>query len=257
MDTLEEHQVDCTIVDYNPTSELNVLAHDNLTISGTFLPYELEKSDVTLTFSNDDATQCIPQLSNYGELVCLTQPFPDATMGQTLGMNIEINGLTVENDLSFTVMTNKRSGVQFNPDSASPVLKSTIRISLEADFPYELHREDFSINATSIEFLDETKHIDGYYRQMNVIDVDDATKTLVVKFGGAWSGDFSIDIRHLSHNGGSSYGLIDTSGLVFKVGAWVETVEPQSGSRFGGTLVTINGQNFGHEITDNPVAIST
>lgn len=56
MDTLEEHQVDCTIVDYNPTSELNVLAHDNLTISGTFLPYELEKSDVTLTFSNDDAT---------------------------------------------------------------------------------------------------------------------------------------------------------------------------------------------------------
>jgi len=128
---------------------------------------------------------------------------------------------------------------------------------LEADFPYELRKEDFSINATMIKFLDETKHIDDYYRQMNVIDADDATKTLVVKFGGAWSGDFSIDIRHLSHDGGSSYGLIDTSGLVFKVGAWVESVEPQSGSRFGGTLVTINGQNFGNEITDNPVSIST
>lgn len=119
MDTLEEHQVDCTIVDYNPTSELNLLAHDNLTISGTFLPYELEKSDVTLTFTEKestdgdrrlsetsaDVTRCIPQSSHYGELVCLTQPFPDSAMGKTLGMNILINGLEVENDLSFTVMT--------------------------------------------------------------------------------------------------------------------------------------------------------
>jgi len=81
MDTLEEHQVDCTIVDYNPTSELNLLAHDNLTIGGTFLPYELEKSDVTLTFTDEDATRCIPQSSQYDELVCLTQPFSDSAMG--------------------------------------------------------------------------------------------------------------------------------------------------------------------------------
>jgi len=85
----------------------------------------------------------------------------------------------------------------------------------------------------------------------------DITKQVIVKFGGAWSGDYRIDIRHKSADGSASYGLIDTSGLVFKVGAWVESITPQEGSRFGGTLVTIAGQNFGTAKTDNPVQIST
>jgi hypothetical protein len=85
----------------------------------------------------------------------------------------------------------------------------------------------------------------------------DITKQVIVKFGGAWSGDYRIDIRHKSADGSASYGLIDTSGLVFKVGAWVDSITPQEGSRFGGTLVTITGQNFGSEKTDNPVQIST
>ena len=270
-ESLTEHQIDCTITDYNPISDLNLLAIDNLTISGTRLPYELAKSEVTLTFTDEAATSCVPQVSSSEELVCLTQPFSLDAAGSSIGMTIEINGLVVENDLTFTLMTEARSGVLFTPDSASPVLKSNVTITLEADFPFALNKADFSVNATAVSLLDTTKEgieVGSYFRQMNVIDVVDTeetlddgtvdvTKQVVVKFGGAWSGDYSIDIRHRSADGGASYGLIDTSGLVFKVGAWVDSITPQEGSRFGGTLVTITGQNFGSEKTDNPVQIST
>jgi len=155
-------------------------------------------------------------------------------------MDIEINGIEVTNSLSFTLMSDTRSGVQFDPDSASPVLKTPIDITLESDFPYDLVKEDFSVNATNITNPD-------YFRMMNVIDVDNDAKKLTVMFGGAWSGDYRIDIRHYT------YGLIDTSDLVFVVGSTVTSISPQEGSRFGGTLVTITGTNFGDVITDNPV----
>lgn len=70
-------------------------------------------------------------------------------------------------------------------------------------------------------------------------------------FGGAWTGDYTIDIRH------KEFGLIDTRGLVFIVGSNVTSIEPQEGSKYGGTLVTITGTNFGTVPTDNPVQIST
>ena len=50
---------------------------------------------------------------------------------------------------------------------------------------------------------------------------------------------------------------MDTSGLTFVVGSNVTSVEPQEGSRYGGTLLTITGNNFATVPTDNPVQIST
>lgn len=51
--------------------------------------------------------------------------------------------------------------------------------------------------------------------------------------------------------------MVNTRGLNFVVGANVTSVSPQTGSKYGGTMVTIQGTNFGKEITDNPVQIST
>jgi hypothetical protein len=70
-------------------------------------------------------------------------------------------------------------------------------------------------------------------------------------FGGAESGEFQISIRHYS------YGLVDTSGMLLDVSASVSNISPKVGSIYGGTLVTITGQNFGDVYTDNPVQIST
>jgi hypothetical protein len=98
---------------------------------------------------------------------------------------------------------------------------------LETDFPYTLKREDFTVNATS-----ETNS--SYIRYMNVIDVDDANKQIVCKFGGAWSGKFSIRIRH------ATFGLIKST-LLLDVSANTTSVDKKKGSIYGGTLLTITG----------------
>jgi len=69
-------------------------------------------------------------------------------------------------------------------------------------------------------------------------------------FGGAKTGKFQISIRH------KVYGLIDTTDMILDVSATIESYTPKTGSIYGGTLLTITGQNFGTEKTDNPVKIS-
>ena len=123
-------------------------------------------------------------------------------------------------------------------------MKTKVNITLESTFPYTLAKEDFSVNATNI--TNPT-----YFRQMNVIGVDEGTKSLLVMFGGAWSGDYLISIRH------RAFGLVDNVGLVFIVGSNVTNVTPNQGSKYGGTMLTITGNNFGKVPTDNPVQIST
>ena len=70
---------------------------------------------------------------------------------------------------------------------------------------------------------------------------------LTCMFGGAYSGEFQIFIKH------SHYGRLGTDGRVLDVSASVDSFSPQIGSIYGGTLLTIRGNNFGNEITDNPV----
>lgn len=166
------------------------------------------------------------------------------TAGQNIALDIKINDQVVTNSLSMTTMTTTKSGLQLVPPSANPTLKTKINITLEADFAYTLDKAHFTVNATNISNP-------SYFRQMNVIAVDDSTKTLTCMFGGAWSGLYQISIRH------KEFGLLDTSGLIFTVGSNVTSYSPMTGSNLGGTLLTITGTNFGSEFTDNPVQIST
>lgn len=69
-------------------------------------------------------------------------------------------------------------------------------------------------------------------------------------FGGAYSGTYSVQIRH------DKFGLIDTAALRFVVGSEVTTFSPQVGSIYGGTLITIEGTNWSKDKYDNPVSIS-
>jgi len=85
---------------------------------------------------------------------------------------------------------------------------------------------------------------------MRPVEVDEVEKSITVMFGGAWSGDFSIQLSH------SSIGRVDTGALVLRVGAKVTSISPLTGSIYGGTLLTIEGENFGTVPTDNPVQIS-
>jgi len=182
------------------------------------------------------------------ELVCLTSAFDEGvSAGQSVTMTVVINDLTVANDLSVSMMGDVKSGISLTPASASPVLKTKIAIGLQSDFPYTLAKEDFTVNATS-------STNSTYIKYMNVVEVDDATKTITTMFGGAHSGAYYISIRH------REFGLVGTnpggSRLTLDVSASVTSVTPKTASIYGGTLLTITGTNFGKEITDNPVQIS-
>lgn len=236
--------VACAVTAATPDFDMNIIGGDNITISGEHFPWDLESNTIEVNFTDAGKTPCIPQVSNSVTFVCLTTSFNESIDPTVkLGMVIVVNNLTITNSLSLALRNTIKSGVSITPNSVSPVLKQNVTIQLEADFPYALVREHFTVNATS-----ETNS--SYVRYMNVIDVDDANKKLVCKFGGAWSGKFSIRIRH------NKFGLIKST-LLLDVSATTTTISRNTGSIYGGTYLAITGKNYGSEITDNPVQIST
>ena len=52
--------ITCLVDSFHPTTQLNLLGQDNLTISGTFFPYNLITSTVEIKFTDAQTTECIP-----------------------------------------------------------------------------------------------------------------------------------------------------------------------------------------------------
>lgn len=52
--------IGCTATSIVPTTQLNLLGGDNLTISGTNLPWNMARSDIIITLSDAQSTKCIP-----------------------------------------------------------------------------------------------------------------------------------------------------------------------------------------------------
>jgi len=75
--------------------------------------------------------------------------------------------VTLTTALEIQLMSDVKNGLGLDPNSASPVLKTPIIISIQPDFPYELKKEEFTVNATS-----QTNSTN--MRRMNVIAVDDS-----------------------------------------------------------------------------------
>ncbi len=50
--SLTAETITCTVTTVHPTTDLNLLGGDNLTISGTHLPVVLERSTVTIRFND-------------------------------------------------------------------------------------------------------------------------------------------------------------------------------------------------------------
>lgn len=59
-DTLEDYSIECTVDSVVPTGDLNLLAIDNLTISGTMFPWDVSTSDIAITFTDSASTECLP-----------------------------------------------------------------------------------------------------------------------------------------------------------------------------------------------------
>ena len=87
-----------------------------------------------------------------------------------------------------------KTASSINPDSASPTLKTPIDFQLSG-FTEVLDASDFSVNVTLITL---SKKVSPYYnfdintrtKRINIISVNDTTKTITGMFGGAYSGTY-------------------------------------------------------------------
>jgi len=52
--------VTCTITSILPVKDLNMLGNDNITLTGTNFPNELETSTVEIVFDDTKKTACVP-----------------------------------------------------------------------------------------------------------------------------------------------------------------------------------------------------
>jgi len=90
-----------------------------------------------------------------------------------------------------------------------------------------------------------------FERELYVMSVDDSAKTVKVKFPGALSGEYFIQLQS------SQSGYIDSDLLTLSVHGTVNSVSPLRGSKYGGALITITGENFSDDPYDNPVTIGS
>ena len=99
---------------------------------------------------------------------------------------LSINGVTCTSSQTLNVNVNNYFANSITPATRSPTLKRNITIAFSSNFPYTLSaRSDFTVNITNTNNTSIVKHL-------NVIDVFDANKSIVVKFGGAYSGNYSF-----------------------------------------------------------------
>ena len=170
-------------------------------------------------------------------------------LAQNFNFVFTINGLAVTNTAQITTKSINKLGSSVNtgnsdPTSASPVLQTNIDFTLSSDFPMTLTADNVEV------WIKSKTNATAPIKFLRVVSVDDATKTITTKFGGAHSDTYDINIRH------NQYGLVDMSAHTLTVGSSVTSMSPAVGSVYGGTLLTINGNNFGTVKTDNPVTIN-
>lgn len=67
-----------------------------------------------------------------------------------------------------------------------------------------------------------------YVKLANVIDVDNVNKQIVVKFGGADSGTYSLAVVSAAN------GLFNTAGVTLTTVGTIVSVSPTTGSVYGG-----------------------
>ena len=163
-------------------------------------------------------------------------------MNKQFKASLDINGQVLAVPGDFCTKDTNIAVTKIEPLSANPVIKRYINITISAAFTQTLVASDFEVTLIS-------KSAPAYKKQVNVVLVDDAKKMLICKFGGAISGDYSVEVKH------KTYGKMDSESVVFKVESKTTKITPLIGSIYGGTLVTLTGTNWGNEKTDNPVEI--
>jgi len=237
--------IDGTYTSITPNTDINVLGDTLLTIEGTGFPATMATADdVSITFTYlTETVNCQLMETSSTELKCMTDSFDKTNVGQSFTSEIIINQVTLTNtnDEELVMSSDLNSATAISPASASPVLKTELEISLHSTFDArDIVEDKFSVQLYNSDTV----------KNLKVVEVDSDAQTIKVMFGGAPGGEYSLKIDH------EDLGKIDTEDIgVFNVESVVTSFTPNTGTVFGGTLITITGTNFGTVRTDNPVEI--
>ena len=174
---------------------------------------------------------------------CIVSGFDASTLDSATpySLSVVVNSVS-DATQSVEILSTKQSGVSVSPTSVSPVLATVLTVTLESDYPHEMAVEDFKAQLISTTDKSIT-------RPLYVMDVDDSTKSLTIKFPGADSGNYYVMVNS------THIGRIDEEPLELTVEGVVTGYSPASGSALGGTLITIDGVNFSDDALDNPVKV--
>ena len=104
----------------------------------------------------------------------------------TTQLTLVINGVS-DASLSVQMVESLPTALLIQPASVSPVLKSDLTITLPSDYAYPLNAADFTATLHS-------ESDSSISKQLYVMNVNDSTKTLTIKFPGAASGNYWIQI---------------------------------------------------------------
>jgi hypothetical protein len=225
----------------SPNTGLNQLGGDTLTITGTGFDQILDNTSVVFS----DSTVCTVLTTSATQITCFIEGFDQTTLntGSAYTVTVTVNSV-VDSTQSVQLLTTKQNGLSISPNSVSPVLATNLTVTLDSGYPETLNAADFTAH-----LIDATNSTNT--RALYVVSVDDSTKTIVIKFPGADSGDYLVQVES------SSVGRIDKSALTLEVKAKVTGFSPNTSSYLGGQLITITGENFSTDPLDNPVRVGT
>lgn len=156
-------------------------------------------------------------------------------------VTVSVNGIE-GSALSLSLVSSVKDTISLVPSSVSPVLKSEIDIVLGATFTDDLSADLFTVVAYSESDPD-------FALKLYVMSVDVTNNSIKVKFPGALTGTYHLQVST------TNYGRFQSDLLQLDVHGTVTDIQPRSGSKYGGTLVTITGENFSNDPLDNPIKI--
>jgi hypothetical protein len=221
-----------------------------VTIAGTNFGYVAADVAVTMTA---DGTACDVYYAAGTEITCVTNEVVEVSdcLASAPTLTVTINEKTDASDDTVGCESNVYAVASISPTTASPVLYSTITLTLEDSYAGTITEEDTTITLISLDGEGGATTTDTV-RDMYItaVDNDSTPKTINISFPGAPSGYYVLKMETATE------GRWDYTNSYLQTIGEVTGISPLEGSATGGTLVTITGKHFSPDtITDNNVTI--
>ena len=236
-----------------PNTELNPEGGTLLTVTGSGFPQDLTRAQGNLTILVQPGdTGCLVQTVAPTVLTCILEEPDDVENDPTKEMYFQVND--EDDTYSPIIFGDIPYGIyDVYPKDVNPVIKTDVKILLSESFSsFALQLDSFT--AYVVKNLDDGSspcdHFTGDNLEMycGAINVD--LKSLDCVFPGAPSGKYDIVLRHIFLGG------IGCGKFQFNVETVVSRVSHNTGSKYGGTKLVLDGRQFSpHSPYDNPVSV--